>query len=62
MSKEKLKQAMNLLQECMDEYQGEESEEGMESSEESYSDESDPMPMGGGNDKVKMAAALMKRK
>lgn len=63
MSKEKLMQAMQLLQECMDEYQGDEEEgEGEESmSEESQENES-PMSMGSGNDKVRMAAALMKRK
>jgi hypothetical protein len=62
MSKEKLRQAMNLLQECMEEYQGDESEEGMESSEESYEGSDDGAQSMGANDKVKMAAALMKRK
>lgn len=60
MSREKLKQAMQLLQECMDEYEGEDTEEGMESSDESES-MGDSEPMMSGNDKVKMAAALMKR-
>lgn len=60
MSAEKLRQAMRLLQECIDEYEGGESEE----SDEGYEDSSDPMPsMGGGDggDKIKMAAALMRR-
>lgn len=64
MNKEKLMQAMQLLQECIDEYQGDEEDgEGEESaSEESQENESSPMSMGSGNDKVRMAAALMKRK
>lgn len=63
MSREKLKKAIQLLQECLDEYEGEESAEGEDSSsDEGYDDSSDSMPMGGGiNDKVKMAATLMKR-
>lgn len=62
MSMEKLKRAMQLIQECIDEYQGEEAEEGDMSSDDSYDDsiDSDSESMSG-NDKVKMAAALMKR-
>ncbi len=61
MSLEKLKQAMQLLQECIDEYQGEESDDGEESqSEGGYEDSSSSMPSMG-SDKIKMAAALMKR-
>lgn len=53
---------MQLIQECIDEYQGEEAEEGDMSSDDSYDDsiDSDSESMSG-NDKVKMAAALMKR-
>lgn len=63
MSIEKLRQAAKLIQECIDEYGGEESEEGAEPSGE-YEGDSEPMPaMGGGGagDKIKMAAALMRR-
>lgn len=64
MSVEKLKQAMSLIQECIDEYQGEENQEG--EGDNSSSGEADGGPSSfpsdmGGNDKVKMAAALMKR-
>jgi hypothetical protein len=58
MSIEKLKQALSLIQECIDEYQGEESDEGDTSDDgSSYESESSDS----GNDKIKMAAALMKR-
>lgn len=60
MSKEKLQRAIDLLQECLNEYDGEEADEGMPDA--GYEDESDPAPMmSSGNDKIKMAAALMKR-
>lgn len=54
--KEKLQQAMQLLQECMSECGDEEDME----DEESSSEEEGESSMGG-NDKVKMAVALMKR-
>jgi len=60
MSMDKLKQAMQLIQECMEEYQGEETDES-DSSGDSYSDNSGSPSMGV-NDKIKMAASLMKRK
>lgn len=65
MSVEKLKQAKDLIQQCIDEYQGEENQEGEgdSSSGDSYDSGSDMPSMGmGGGDKIKMAAALMKQR
>lgn len=59
MSVEKLKQAMQLLQECIDEYQGEETDEG-ENNEGDMVDNSSPDMSGG--DKIKMAAAMMRKR
>lgn len=61
MSIEKLKRAKMLIQECIDEYQGEESTEEEDSGEDSFESEDFGSMGEGTNDKIKMAAALMKR-
>ena len=60
MDLEKLKQAKQLIEDCISECETEESDEGDTSSEDTSSEDSTSGDMG--NDKVKMAIQLMKRK
>ena len=60
MNKEKIQQAISLLQECLEGDYEEESDEGEDMSESSYP--SGDMGGESANDKVKMAAAMMKRR
>ncbi len=61
MSIEKLKRAKMLIQECIDEYQGEESMDDENSMEDDADDSMNSDPTMDSGDKIKMAAALMKR-
>lgn len=57
---EKLKSIRNMIDECISEYEGEESDEGeSEGGEESYSDSSSSKDVG---DKIKMAASILKKR
>lgn len=60
MDLEKLKQAKQLIEDCISEYDNEGSGEQEDSSQDSTEDSNESSGMGG--DKVKMAIALMKRK
>lgn len=62
---EKLKQIKQLVDECIAEYQGEDEDEGDESSDEDMDDSAgSPSPMmdGGAGGKIAMAASLMRKK